>query len=69
VRWTRIEQVVIIDWLSGKPRPEGAIIVNASSLPNPARDASASIPSTDSRSPTGGRSMASPAFVDVGSIP
>jgi len=42
VRWTRIEEVVIMDWLSGETSPEAAIIFNASSLPNPARDAPAS---------------------------
>jgi hypothetical protein len=71
VRWTRIEEVVIMEWLSGETSPEAAIIFNASSLPNPARDAPASgvvtIPATDLKSPTGNE-FALPALVDVGSI-
>jgi len=53
VRWTRIEEVVIMDWLSGETSPEAAIIFNASSLLNPARDGVVTIPSADVKSPMG----------------
>jgi hypothetical protein len=43
VRWTRIEEVAIMDWLIWKTDPEAAIIFNVGSS-NPARrDASASL--------------------------
>src|SRR5579864_5093633 len=70
VRWTRIEEVVIMDWLIRKPSPEGRNYFQreVSSESCPGRLGVVTIPTTALRSPTGGTSMASPALVDVGSI-
>jgi hypothetical protein len=65
VRWTRIEEMVIMDWLIRRNEPGSRIFFNASSLPNPARGG-VTILSTDLKSPTGDISIALPALVDVG---
>jgi len=70
VRWTRIEEAVIMDWSiqRNEPGSRNCFQRELSSQSCPGRPGIVTIPSTDDKSPIGGISIDLPTLLDVGSI-